>query len=541
MFLFHRGDSMTSIYDKLKLIRDKQDLVLQRPPNLREFLTKKDGTQVPFILRPYQQQMVVHLLAMKRFIVGDDTGLGKTVETIASLCHLWKKAPDLKAVVLTKKSSVPQWEDEFEKFTQGIKVFMCVGGKKARDKIQEEFITFSGPSVLIQGYTSAGNDFGKLQHWKDYVLVCDEATVFKSPSTRVHKVCRHMGTQADRVWGLTATLIKNSLIEGYGIYRVVVPDLFRMTPQGFITQFAITRLQTVARGRQVPVIVGYRDSDIQRFRDQIDPYYLGRPKHAVATELPLLTTKSIKIGLTSFQAEKYQEALGGLIEMGDGDERETTQLTALIYCQEIVNHPALIGYPDYPSEKLNALVELCTDGGDLHDQKVIVFTRFAKMVDKGIAALEKKGVKCTRVTGAEGEHQRRNAMNIFQDTDSDTKVIWITMAGGDAINLQAAKALVFYDTPWSAGDYLQILGRMIRIGSEHDKVYCIHLVCRDTIDERVQGVIRKKMKLIESVLGQRVKGQKAKDEIYTQSSEVRDIFDALALDARMKKLPKKKK
>lgn len=522
---------MSEVYEKLKKVRKKADISLPRPPNLREHLTKKDGTQVPFVLRSYQQQMVVHLVSMKRFIVGDDTGLGKTVETIAALCHIWKKDPNKKVIVLTKKSSVPQWDSEFEKFTQGVKVIMCVGGKKKRASFQDDWENSTGPTVIIQGYTSAGNDFSRIQHWKDYILVCDEATVFKTPSTRVHKVCRHMGNQADRVWGLTATLIKNALTEGYGIYRVVVPDLFRMTPQGFINQYAITRLQRVGRGRQVPVVVGYRKSDIERFRDQIDPYYLGRPKHSVADELPVLTTKTIKVGLTKFQAEKYQEALGGLLEMGDGDERETTQLTSLIYCQEIVNHPCLIEFPDYSSEKLEALVDICTEGGDLHDQKVIVFTRFAKMVDKGIEVLEKAGIKCTRVTGSEDAYQRREAMNTFQDTDSDTKVIWITMAGGDAINLQAAKALVFYDTPWSAGDYLQILGRMIRIGSEHDKVYCLHLVCRDTIDERVQAVIRSKMKLIEAVLGERVKGKKAKDEVYTQSNEVRDIFDALAQDA----------
>jgi len=529
-----------TIYNKLKLIRVKKDIELPRPPNFREFLVKKDGTQIPLKLRPYQQQMVVHLLAMNRFIVGDDTGLGKTIETIASLCHVWKKNPNQKVMVLTKKSSVPQWDSEFAKFTQGVNVFMCVGGKSKREKAQQEFMEADGPCVLIQGYTAACNDFGNIQHWEDYVLVCDEATVFKTPTTRVHKVCRYLSSKANRVWGLTATLIKNTLIEGYGIYSVVVPDLFQMTPQGFINQFAITRLQRVGKGRQVPVVVGYGTYHIEMFRDKIDPYYLGRPKHSVADELPLLTTKSIKVGLTKFQEEKYNEALGGILELGDGDERETTQLTSIIYCQEIVNHPCLIEFPDYSSEKLDALVDLCTEGGDLHNEKVIVFTRFAKMVDKGIEVLEKAKVKCTRVTGSENELQRREAMNTFQDTDSDTKVIWITMAGGDAINLQAAKALVFYDTPWSAGDYLQILGRMIRIGSEHDNVYCIHLVCRDTIDERVQGVIKSKMKLIESVLGERVKGEVAKDQIYTQSNEIRDIFDALAIDARNKKLPKKK-
>jgi len=455
-----------------------------------------------------------------------------TVETISGLCHLWKRDPDMKAVVLTKKSSVPQWEDEFAKFTTGVNVIMAVGNPKQRAVAHDEWENATGPTVLIQGYTSACNDFGRLQHWGGYTLVMDEVTVVKTSTTRVHKVCKHLSDQADRCWGLTATLIKNNLMEGYGIYRVVVPDLFRMTANAFMQNYCITRMQRVANGRMVPQIVGYRQSDIEKFRDQIDLYYLGRPKHAVATDLPVLTTKNVKVGLTKFQHEKYQEALGGLLELGSGDERETTQLTALIYCQEIVNHPALIEYPDYTSEKLDALVDMLTDGGDLHDEKVIVFTRFKEMVNTAIPVLEKAGIRCTRVTGDESEQDRREAMNAFQNPDDPTKVIWITMAGGDAINLQAAKAIVFYDTPWSAGDYIQIVGRMIRIGSDHDTCYAIHLICRDTIDERVQQVVRKKMNLIEGVLGSRVKGEKGEDLVYDAGSEVKDLYDTMIADAR---------
>jgi SNF2 family DNA or RNA helicase len=156
------------------------------------------------------------------------------------------------------------------------------------------------------------------------------------------------------------------------------------------------------------------------------------------------------------------------------------------------------------------------------------------MVDVGVKALAKHGIKSVRVTGSEDGEARKKAMLDFQDPDNDTQVIWITMAGGDAINLQTAKALVFYDTPWSAGDYLQVLGRMIRIGSNHDRVFALHLVCKDTIDERVQEVRRKKMKLVESVLGQRVKGEGGQeaDQTYDTTSEVKDLFDALRNDAR---------
>jgi SNF2 family DNA or RNA helicase len=197
-----------------------------------------------------------------------------------------------------------------------------------------------------------------------------------------------------------------------------------------------------------------------------------------------------------------------------------------------VNHPALIEYPDYKSEKLDALMDMVTDGGDFHGEKVIVFTRFKEMVNHAIPVMEAKGVRCVRVTGDENEAQRKAAMDAFQDPADPTRVIWITMAGGDAINLQAAKAMVFYDSPWSAGDYLQIVGRMIRIGSENDTCYAIHLVCRDTIDERVMQVVRKKMNLIEQVLGERVKGKKDKDVVYEAGSEVKDIFDAMIADAR---------
>lgn len=523
------------IYEKLKAVRTREDITLPHPPNLRKTITKRDGTEIPLSLRSYQKQMVVHLLAMDRFVVGDDTGLGKTVETIAALCMVWRKMPDIKALILTKKSSVPQWVSEFEKFTVGVEVIQCVGSPKKRAAKREAFQASEGPTVMVQGYSSAGNDFSHIQDWTGYILICDEATAFKNPGTRVHKVCKHLSAQAERCWGLTATLIKNHLMEGYGIYRVVVPDLFRLTANGFMNNYCIVQMQTVARGRRVPTIVGYRQSDIDKFRDKIDRYYLGRPKHAVASELPVLTTRDITVGLTKWQAAKYQEALSGLLEHGDGELRDfqdTTQLTSLIYCQEIVNHPALIDFPDYTSEKLDALVDLVSEGGDFEGEKVIVFTRFAKMVDTAMAALQKAKVHCVRVTGSENEKQRKAAMDTFQDPKSSTQVIFITMAGGDAINLQAAKALVFYDTPWSAGDYLQILGRMIRIGSDHDSVYALHLVARGTIDERVQGVVKKKMRLIEQVLGQRVKGKKGEDVIYDAGSDTKTLFDAMIEDAQ---------
>lgn len=461
-----------------------------------------------------------------------------TLQSIAATCYLWEKNPNLKVIVLTSKSAIEQWAGEFDKFTHSTRVYVSRGSPKQRAKVREAFQASQGPSVLVMGYRSAVQDFAEMQTWEGFLLICDEAAYFKNHATQLHQVVAHMGSRAERLWGLTATIIKNHLVEGWGVYRVVVPGLFG-SMNHFMNEYCVTRMQTLpGTRRQVPVIVGYRQRDIAAFREKIDPYFLGRPKFEVASELPPLVTRHVECTLTRFQEEKYAEALSGLLAIGVKDEttgtvaqeeREVTKLTAVTYCQQIVNHPELIGC-EGDSDKLDTLVDLLTNG-ELAGEKVIIYTRFRKMVDIIAPTLIKAGVKAVRITGAEDEKARKASQDAFQDPKGDVRAVVITSAAAEAINLQAAKALVFFDTPWSAGDYLQILGRMIRIGSVHDRCYALHLIVRNTIDDRVVKVLSKKMGLVESVIGKRIKGV---DEGVTVEAvnDLSDLFESLVADAR---------
>jgi SNF2 family DNA or RNA helicase len=525
-------DAAQATLDRLMKIRSQKDISIKPTPLLRTTVRMLDGKEKPLTLRYYQVQMVLHLLSMRRFIVGDDTGLGKTLESISGLCYLWAREPDAKVLVLTKKSAVRQWVDEFKRFTTGVNVVVCKGTPKQRAEARAVFDASAGPTVIIMGHRSAVQDFSQIQDREWGVFVLDEATIAKNPSAQIHQVCRHISSKSRRAWGLTATLIKNNLIEGYGIYRCIEPALFPQTLNAFIDDYCVTQLINVGRGRKVKQVVGYRKASIAIFRQKIEPYYLGRPKHEVASELPPLTSRRIRVGMSPVQAAKYQEALSGLLEVGTGEEKEVSKLTAVTYCQEIVNHPMLIDVPG-DSEKLDELLDILTEG-DLAGEKVIVFTRFEKMVGIGIEACEKAGVKCVRITGKEDEDGRKAAQDTFQNGESGVPVVWITTAGSDAINLQAAKAIVFYDTPFSAGDYLQTLGRMIRIGSVHDRVFALHLVTEDSIDERVMDIMDGKMGLLEAVLGKRLKGDDSDDDevIQADKGSIDALFDSLTSAAR---------
>jgi SWI/SNF-related matrix-associated actin-dependent regulator 1 of chromatin subfamily A len=159
------------------------------------------------------------------------------------------------------------------------------------------------------------------------------------------------------------------------------------------------------------------------------------------------------------------------------------------------------------------------------------------MISYVMARLKKEKINAVRVTGKENVDQRRAAMKAFQDPDSDVRAIGITTAGSEAINLQAAKALICIDTPWSAGEFLQLLGRMIRIGSKHDKVYVVHLTARrsgskkETIDHRTLEVLGKKMNLVEAVLGKRIKGE-GDDTAIKVENDISDLFSSLRNDAK---------
>jgi SNF2 family DNA or RNA helicase len=531
-------ERLKAAHDKLRDIRTRTDLSLRATPLLKPTFTDFDGSEQPLRIRYYQVQAVLHLVMMNRFLLGDDTGTGKTLVSIAALCFVWAKEPNTRVIILTNKSVVMQWATEFAKFcTPGsIKALPCSGAPAQRHAVYKEFQHSVGPTVLILGYASARRDIKHLQNLKDYILVTDEATAYKNPSTQTYQVVRHLGhpERARRMWALTATLIKNNLIEGFGIYSLLVPGLFPTSKNRFMSEYCLTRLQPIPGSRrQIPVIIGYRSDQIKRFREKIDPYFLARAKMDVAKELPILTVKEHRMAMTPEQAVKYHEALSGLLEIDQtGETKETTKLTALIYCQQIVDHPELVEC-DGESDKMDELFEILTEG-DLADEKVIVFSRFRKMVNilEREASSKKYGLKTVRITGDEDEGEREEAMRIFQDPKSDVRVCWITSAGAEGINLQAAKALIFYDNPWSAGDYIQILGRMIRIGSTHDRCYAIHLVARGTIDVQVMAVLRKKMQLIEEVMGRRIKGEDDKNVLVSDANSVDDIFNALAADAR---------
>mgnify|MGYP003534284333 FL=1 len=123
------------VYDLIKKVRESKTVKLQPSKFLRTEITALDGTVVPFSPRYYQVQGIFHFLSINRMVLGDGTGLGKTLSSIAAMCYLWEKDPTYKVIVICPKSAIRQWAAEVEKFAHGVTTFVSMGAPKQREKV----------------------------------------------------------------------------------------------------------------------------------------------------------------------------------------------------------------------------------------------------------------------------------------------------------------------------------------------------------------------------------------------------------------------
>lgn len=488
---------------------ESQLILLENLKNSASFKLKGCKYQADGVnLRPYQQIGVGYMLLIPRLILGDDTGLGKTAQATSAYIRLYEKDQDLSCLVVTVKSSIYQWAREVRRFSKNIKVMVLdtdsyedYRGKRHKALSKEKSTDFrkkcinifkeENYNILVLNYALMmieNNELVSLfsDQSKKFMLIYDEATFFKTynPKSKyerktkqkkllkeqeaisrgeefvdsgkeyisAYQAALNLSLRASRCYGLTATPIKNRLEEAYSLYKVINPELFGNITS-FRNSFCVYKQLRIG-SRYINKLVQYKN--LKDFSEKIKPYYLGRSKREVAPELPPIINKNILLKMHPFQEKKYEESLHGLLTLGSGVDKYPETLAKLSYCQSISNTPTLIGFPKETSSKEEELDRLLNE--ELDSKKVIVYTNSKEWIDK-LSLLYKNSVK---ITGDVSGKNRQDAMDKFTNSP-DCNLIFINKAGIESINLQVAGTIIFLDTPWSYGDYLQCLTGESRI------------------------------------------------------------------------------
>lgn len=130
----------------------------------------------------------------------------------------------------------------------------------------------------------------------------------------------------------------------------------------------------------------------------------------------------------------------------------------------------------------------------------------------------------------------------------NAKILIVTDAGSEGLNLQFCNTVINYDLPWNPQKIEQRIGRCHRYGQKYDVVAINLLVTENEADRRVYEILSKKFELFDGVFGASdialgalesgMSFEKSVLEIYQNCSSIKDFnkaFDALSsqLDGQM--------
>lgn len=460
-------------------------------------------------LYPFQKAGVAFLASVKKGLLLDQPGLGKTVQALAAFNLIKTQKPsNLKLVIVTLASTQLQWVREAAKFFPGLKIEAAVGKPAQRYAVYEKYIAGQLDGIVIH-YSQLIHDM-TITNPKAYFnlkctgplatviaahpfwVVLDEIQKIKNVSAKTSKAALWMSEKAAGIKGLTATPVYNHLIDIYGIFKVIEPGVFS-NKETFKREFCTISYAFSPYGQ----ITGYKNH--RALKERIKHFTLGRNAHDVKLQLPPLIPKIYNIDLNPGHRQLYQEILDGF--SFETEDYSIALIGALQRAQVCVNAAETLsdytGKPAHP--KLDEAVRLVQE--EFEGQKIVIFSKLEQTISVLDAMLKAEGIRTFRITGQETQIQRDHFQQKFMQESDQTTVMLITAAGGAGLNLQAASTLIMVDRPWSMGELTQIRGRLRRIGSPHDFLLEVHLVASGTIDEHVINLLGIKETNVKKVFG----------------------------------------
>ena len=424
-----------------------------------------------------------------RAILADEVGLGKTIEAGLVLSELRLRGLADRALVLAPPGLVEQWREELDcKFA--LPSIMARTGRHEHGA--------DGPErpVVLASLAAACRD--PLRHqlserpWD--MVIADEAHRLRRPRSASGRLARLLRTRYLLL--LTATPVENRLDDLFELVSLVSPGLL-----GTAAQFRRRHGGEGALGVRHPAELrsATREVMIRHRRDQ------------VALMLPSRLAETLLVPPSEQEGRLYADVVRHIRDASAGASPQTLMglrtLTRLAGSSPAAVAPSLRkrGWDELAdhaeaiprSRKAEVLLGLLNRHLG-RGEKVIVFTGFQRTLETAATTLAEAGIPAAIYSGSLSRQEKEGAVAAFR---GDVPVLLSTEAAGEGRNLQFCHVMVNLDVPWNPMQIEQRLGRLHRIGQEHD-VVLTNLVGQGTVEEQIVTILEKKINLFELVVGE---------------------------------------
>ena len=166
-------------------------------------------------------------------------------------------------------------------------------------------------------------------------------------------------------------------------------------------------------------------------------------------------------------------------------------------------------FVDMSEEKRNLLLDIVLNSRSsdsdetLLEKGVIIYIEFLEVIAQVAKDFEAKGVEVAIIQGSTKEKDRGSIAKAFKN-NPNSKVVLISNAAGESLNLNGTNELILYDMPKGSGKYNQILGRIARSFSRFEdegrSFYIHYVIVEDTLDVYKPILLSSKKELEEEIL-----------------------------------------
>lgn len=449
---------------------------------------------------PDQMIAVQYATRVKKIINGDDKGYGKTFETIAAIQYNGLYP----CLIVCPKNVKYNWPAEFDKWTENKRV------KVIKDKSDTSGL--ENYDVIIVNYDILSEIEPSLKNIKLRVAVGDEAHYLKSPLSKRSQAFNNISRNIENIYLLTGSVIKNRAKEALSLINILGWTNLFGGERKFLNNFCWDDDNGNYEGFRNEEVLYRMLREICMIRRKKEDAIGLKPVETFNIETPLTNKKEY-----NFAENNFYEWLSAEIENDpffrnaiQSYTKEEQRKFLNEYKTQIINSALRAKALSQLTRlrklaglgKVDSAVSYVSDFLESEDksEKLIVFAIHQDVVkDIKEGLLKVKGIPEIRVIDQHTHAQKRFEYAKEFVEDSDKRIIIVTKAGGEGINLYSASNILAVEQDWSPETMDQVSSRANRRGQKNT-VNMFNLIDSSTVDNIVMGTLNRKNIGISAVL-----------------------------------------
>ena len=454
-----------------------------------------------FKTNPFDHQIEGFEFGLKhdRFLLGDEQGLGKTKQVI-DIAVAKKLSKGYKHCLIICGVNGLKWNWKSEINTHSNETAHILGTKinskgkevigSSKDKLadlnklpKDYFLITNIESLRDQDILKKVKEL--TQNGQIEMVAIDEIHKCKNPSSQQGKAILQVNPET-RI-AMTGTPLMNTPLDLY-----IVLKWLGFEKHSF---YQFKKHYCIMGGYGGYEVVGYKN--LGELQSNLESLMLRRLKKD-ALDLPEKLHSIEYVEMSSKQAKVYNEVKQEIKEQIDKIKVSNNPLAQLIRLRQATGFTGILSSQIKESAKLDRLEEIVEELVE-NGEKAIIFSNWTDMTRPAMERLRRFNPAIIT-----GETKDKKAQQERFMTDPRCKVIIGTIgAMGTGLTLTAASTVIFLDSPWNRANKEQAEDRAHRIGTTSN-INIITLVCKDTIDERIEELVYKKGAMADALVDGKV-------------------------------------